>query len=135
LESGLIHLMAKASLLRRPIDLDLAREVTRDLFHDLSLPKKPAIEEIVNCVCLHFKIDREVLLSRSRKKTVYHPRHVAMYICRQHTDATLTAIGKAFHRDHASVIHSLAVIQRKCVTDSTTRHQVAFLAEQILKEQ
>jgi chromosomal replication initiator protein len=133
LESGLIHLMAKASLLRRPIDLELAREVARDLFHDLSLPKKPALEEIMDCVCRYFKLDRELFLSRSRKKAVYHPRHVAMYLCRQHTDATLTAIGRAFRRDHASVIHSLAVIQKKCVTDSTTRNQVGFLAEEILK--
>ena len=134
LESALIHLMAKASLLGRPVELDLAKEVVRDLFHDISLPKKPGVQEIVECVCSHFKIERELMLSRSRKKVVYYPRQVAMYLCREHTDSTLTAIGKAFRRDHASVIHSLAVIQRKCVTDSTTRNQVAFLTNQILKE-
>ena len=80
-----------------------------------------------------FRIDKEVLLSRSRRKAVYYPRQVAMYLCRQHTDATLTAIGKAFGRDHASVIHSLAVIHRKCQSDAVTRHKVAFLADQIFK--
>jgi chromosomal replication initiator protein len=134
LESGLIHLIAKASLLRRPIDLELAREVTRDLLRDSSLPTRPTIDQIVDCVCHHFKIDRDTLLSRSRKRSVYYPRQVAMYLCRQHTDATLSLIGKAFRRDHASVIHSLAVIQRRCLGDTTTRHQLAFLSQQILKE-
>lgn len=134
LESGLIHLIAKASLLRRPIDLDLAREVTQDLLRDTSLPARLTIDQILECVCHHFKMDRELLLSRSRKRAVYYPRQVAMYLCRQHTDATLTAIGKAFHRDHASVIHSLAVIQKRCLADSTTRHQIAFLSQKILND-
>ncbi len=133
LESVLIHLLAKASLLRRSIDLELAKEVIHDLFHELSLPRKPTVQEIVDCVCRYFRVERESLISRSRKKAVYYPRQVAMYLCRQHTDATLTAIGKAFRRDHASVIHSLAVIQRRCRVDSTTRNQVTFLSEQLLK--
>lgn len=133
LESGLIQLIAKASLLRRPVDLELAREVTRDLLRDTSLPAKPTIEQIVDCVCHYFKIDRETLLSRSKKRAVYYPRQVAMYLCRQHTDATLSLIGKAFNRDHASVIHSLAMIQKRCLGDSTIRHQMAFLSQQILK--
>ena len=133
LESVLIHLLAKASLLHKSIDLDLAKEALRDLYHELALPKKPTIQEILNCVCKHFHIEKDILLSRSRKKTVYHPRQVAMYLCREHTDSTLTAIGKSFRRDHASVIHSLAVIHRKSVTDGTIRNQLSFLAEQILK--
>jgi chromosomal replication initiator protein len=134
LESVLIHLLAKASLLHKAIDLDLAKEALRDLYHDLALPKKPAIQEILNCVCKHFHMEKDLLLSRSRKKAVYQPRQVAMYLCREHTDSTLTAIGKAFRRDHASVIHSLAVIHRKSVTDATIRKQLSFLAEQILKD-
>jgi chromosomal replication initiator protein len=133
LESVIIHLLAKSSILGRPIDLKLASEVVHDLFQDVRLPKKPTIDEIIACVCRYFRIEREMLLSRSRRKAVYHPRQVAMYLCRQHTDATLTAIGKAFRRDHASVIHSLVVIQRKCQADANNRHQVAFLSDQILK--
>lgn len=134
LESGLIHLLAKASIQRRPIDLDLAREVTCDLLKDSSIPTRPTLEQVLECVCRYFKMDRELLLSRSRKRSVYYPRQVAMYLCRQHTDATLTAIGKAFRRNHASVIHSLAVMQKRCLSDSTTRHQVAFLSQKILQD-
>jgi chromosomal replication initiator protein len=133
LESGLINLIAKASLLRRPIDLDLAREVTSTILRDNSFPAKPTIEQILECVCNYFKIEPEAIVSKSRKRSLYYPRQIAMYLCRKHTDATLTAIGKAFKRDHASVIHSLAVIQKKCVADATTRHQIAFLSERIMK--
>jgi chromosomal replication initiator protein len=133
LESVVILLLAKSSILRRSLDLKLASEVFQELFRDHHLPATPSIGEIMECVCRYFRIERDVLLSRSRRKAVYHPRQVAMYLCRQHTEATLTAIGKAFRRDHASVIHSLAVIQRKCQADATTRNQVSFLAEQIRK--
>lgn len=134
LESGLIHLLAKASIQRRRIDLDLAREVTCDLLKDSSIPTRPTLEQVLECVCRYFKMDRELLLSRSRKRAVHFPRQVAMYLCRQHTDATLTAIGKAFRRNHSSVIHSLAVMQKRCLSDSTTRHQVAFLSQKILQD-
>jgi chromosomal replication initiator protein len=133
LESVIIRLQAKTSLLHRPVDLDLAKEIIQDLLEDLSVPRKPSVREIQDCVCRSFRIELDTLISRSRKRAVYFPRQVAMYLCRQHTDATLTAIGKAFRRDHASVLHSLAVIQRKCKADTTTRHQVAFLADVILK--
>lgn len=42
-------------------------------------------------------------------------------------------IGKAFNRDHSSVIHSLDVIHQKYQSDSHVRHQIDFLAEQIKK--
>lgn len=132
LEGVIIHLMAKASLLHRPVDLNLAKEVFQDLFEDLSVPRKPTIRDIQDCVCRFFQIELEIMVSRSRKKAVYYPRQIAMYLCREHTQATLSAIGNAFQRDHASVLHSLAVIQRKCKADTTTRNQVAFLSEEVL---
>jgi chromosomal replication initiator protein len=133
LEGVVIHLMAKASLLHRPVDMDSAKEIIQDLFQDMSLPLKPTIRAIQECVCRYFQMEPETLISRSRKKAVYYPRQVAMYLCRNHTDATLAAIGKAFNRDHASVLHSLAVIQQRCKADAATRNQIAFLADELLK--
>jgi chromosomal replication initiator protein len=132
LESVLIHLIAKSSLLHRPLDLHLAEEVVAALHPELTQPRRPTIEEIQECVCRYFHLSRETLVSRSRKKSVYYPRQLAMYLCRQHTEATLKVIGKAFNRDHASVIHSLAVIQRKFKQDTTTRNHITFLESRIL---
>ena len=40
------------------------------------------------------------------------PRHVAMYLCRRHTDAPLGVIGKELGgRDHSTVVHALGAIE------------------------
>ena len=132
LESALIHLIAKASLMGKPMDLELAEVTIKELFIESVPQEKPTIEYIQKGVCDYFKMDLDVMLSRCRKKSVYYPRQIAMYLSREHTDSTLAIIGKAFKRDHASVVHSLSVIQRKRKTDAQTKHQLDYLREQII---
>ena len=131
IEGAVVGLITKASLLKRPMDMDLAKEVLTEIMGDL---EPLNLEKIVRLVLRYFDVTRDELCSSSRKRSVTVPRQIAMYLARSFTDATLDAIGKEFKRDHATVIHSVRKIKNALKMNSKIKHQVEFLREQLEKE-
>ena len=86
---------------------------------------------IQNLVAKQFHIGVDLLTSRSRKKRICHPRQIAMYLCRKLTNEPLDAIGRAFGRDHASVIHSIGVVERRIREKAAVRREVDFLVKKL----
>ncbi len=130
IESAVIGLIAKSSLLRRPIDLSLAREVIHELVGD---PGPVTISMITDLVCTHFNVTAQQIRSRSRRKAVSLPRQIAMYVARKETDSSLETIGREFNRDHATVIHSVKKIEKQLRESPKFRHQLKYLLEQLEK--
>jgi chromosomal replication initiator protein len=128
LESCVIGIVAKSSLLERPIDLRLAHEVLESVCDSREAIN---IEQVQQVVCQYFKVSVEALKSNSRKKGVVYPRNLGMYFCRKYTDETLECIGRAFNRSHATVIHAVDNISRQIQQKSGVRSQVEFLGQQL----
>jgi chromosomal replication initiator protein len=57
-------------------------------------------------VARHYEITVEQLESESRKRRVSQARHIAIYLARELTNSSYPAIGKAFGRDHSTIMHS-----------------------------
>lgn len=89
------------------------------------LPRRhtPRVEEIQSCVSSWFGIPVYEMLSDSREAERVLPRHVAMYLTRHLTPLSLPAIGRAFNRDHTTVIHALRCIDRR-IADEEIRVSV-----------
>ncbi len=130
IEGAVIGLIAKSSLLRHPINMDLAREVIKDLVGE---PPEITVTAIKEMICRHFKLTEDQIRSKSRKRSVAWPRQVAMFLARHYTDASLGAIGREFDRDHATVIHSVKRIKRQLQEPGKFRHQLEFLMDQVEK--
>ena len=128
LESGLIGVSAKSSLLGEPIDLRLAESVVRNITQ-----KKQAItvEFIKELVCKQFKVTVEDIVSPSRKRAIVRPRQVAIYLSRKYTDQPLQAIGKSFNRYHGTAVHSIAAVEKGIRSDGALKKQLEFLCERI----
>ncbi|MFL5248890.1 MAG: chromosomal replication initiator protein DnaA [Myxococcales bacterium] len=106
LEGALIRIVAFGSLTSRPVTRELAEDVLGGLYPELG-PRRRTLREIQERVCGSFGVSLEELLSTSRAAGVAWPRHVAMYLSRELTDATLPAIGRAFGgRNHTTVLHA-----------------------------
>ena len=58
-----------------------------------------------------YKVSPELMESRTRKREVVIARQVLMYIMRKHK-ITLTTIGAAFNKDHATTIHACKTVMR-----------------------
>jgi chromosomal replication initiator protein len=131
IESGIAGILAKSSLLNLKIDMSLARSV----IHEICRKKREVtMEEIRKLVCKYYKLSKEDILSRSRKRTIARPRQIAMYLARKHTDFSLQAIGRAFNRYHATTLHAIEAVENLLKKKGADASQVEFLSEKLERE-
>ena len=128
LESGLIGVTAKSSILGVPIDLNLAESVTRNI---ISQRKNITIDVIKKLVCKHFNIAIKDIISSSRKQNFVRPRQIAIYLSRRYTDSPLQTIGKSFNRYHATVLHSIGIVERGLKEKGALQKQVEILSKKL----
>jgi len=132
LEGSLVRLGAYASLTGQVITLDLAKNVLRDLIGDKK--KIVAMDDIQEAVCAQFHVKMTELKSRRRSKTLVHPRQIAMYLCRELTDASYPEIGRQFGgKDHTTIIHACRQVAKAKETDTVLQTTIETLKEQILR--
>lgn len=128
LEGSLISLMAKASLQRRPLNLEFAKEVLASV-----MVKDPlTIEQIQKHVSGFFNLSIQDMRSAKRQKIVSHPRQIAMYLSRKHTGSSYPEIGQKFGgKDHTTIIHAVEKIERLLLEDTKLRHTVEALEKNL----
>ena len=116
LEGALIRLLAHATLHKREIDLNMAKEVLRDLIKDTRV--NLTIDEIQRIACEYFNIPEDLVRGKTRKREVVQARQVAMYFSKQLTQHSLKTIGLHFGgRDHSTVIHANQSVEDQIDTD------------------
>jgi chromosomal replication initiator protein len=128
IESTIRCLRAKSDLMNASIDMSLAREVINCQVNDQNHISLDGIKKVI---CHYFKVDPEMLESKSRKKIHAYPRNLFVYLCRNFTDATLEDIGKSINRNHSTIIYSSEAIEKKVKIDNTVKKQISFLTEKI----
>jgi chromosomal replication initiator protein len=106
LEGALIRVTAFASLSKRPVDLNLAEEVLRNVIPNEAGPEITA-PAIMLETAKFYSVTIDDLTGQSRSRTLVTARQVAMYLCRELTDLSLPKIGELFGgRDHTTVMHA-----------------------------
>jgi chromosomal replication initiator protein len=118
LEQYLTRIVTYASLHAQSIDAGLAEMVLQQALAEreqaLTAPR------IQQTVAAHFGLKMSELRSKGRQREIVFPRQVAMYLCRELTDASLPEIGRHFGgRDHTTVLHSCTKIARMEETDES----------------
>lgn len=109
LEGVIVSLMAQASLTRREIDVELAKNTLKNIV--MNENKEVTIDTIQEVIADYFQISIADLKSKSRKKEVVYPRQLAMFLAKEYTELPLKSIGYHFGgRDHSTVIHSIQSI-------------------------
>ena len=126
LEGALNRLIAHANLFGRPVTLESAQEVLRDILraHD----RRVTIEEIQRKVAEHYNIRLTDMSSARRSRQVARPRQVAMYLAKQLTSRSLPEIGRRFgNRDHTTVMHAVSRIAELIAADAAFAEDVELL--------
>jgi chromosomal replication initiator protein len=112
MEGCLIKLGAHSSLTGIPIDIDMARKVLKDLISDDDKPI--TMESVQKAVCDYFGMRMQDIRTKKRTKEVANARQIAMYLVKQHTQLSLSEIGRGFGgKDHATVIYACKQIEEK----------------------
>ena len=131
LEGALTRVVAFSSLTGRPMTVELAEDVLKDVF-----PQGQAVEisirRIQETVSERFGMTVNELCSAKRSQAIAYPRQVAMYLSRALTDSSLPRIGKEFGgRDHTTVMHANAKIEGMIREDRTVYNLVQELTARI----
>lgn len=129
LEGAFNRVIAYATLVGRPITMDMTREVLQDLIR--ANDRKVTIDEIQRTVASYFNIRIAEMLSPRRARAIARPRQVAMFLSKQLTSRSLPEIGRKFSRDHSTVIHAVEKIQDLMKDDSQLNEDITHLSRQL----
>lgn len=129
LEGSLIRLIAYASLTSKPLTIELAQDVLRNVIdHD---EKAVTIEQIQKFVADYYQMKPTEIRSRNNSKSVAMPRQIAMYLCKALTHASLPEIGRSFGgKHHSTVIHSIKKVEEMRKKSAEFDQQVKNLLDQ-----
>lgn len=96
--------------------------------------RRVTVGQIQEAVERNYGVDHTSLVGGRRNKELMEPRHVAIWLTRELTDNTLADIGKHFgNRTHATVKHSIGVIEEGMREDRVLQDRVARIRDSILE--
>jgi len=131
IEGSLTRMAAFCSLTGREMSVDLAQEVLSELWG--ADEKVITIEHIQRKVSEFFGLKLTDMRARRRTKAVAFPRQIAMYFARQLTHASLTEVGRAFDKDHTTVLHAVTKVETLIRQDAKFKKTVDTLAESVAR--
>lgn len=125
MEGALNTLLAQASLNKKAITLDLAKQMVDKFVKNTA--REVSIEYIQKIVSDYFDLPIEVLKSKTRKREIVQARQIAMYFSKKMTNSSLANIGAhCGGKDHATVLHACRTVVNLSETDKQFK---AYLEE------
>lgn len=130
LQGALVSLLAQASLNRKEVSLDLAKQILKNFIKNN--PREISIEYIQKLVCDYFTIPVEQVKSKTRKREIVLARQISMFYAKDLTKSSLKTIGMHFGgRDHMTVIRACQTINDLMETDKKTRTDIEEIGKRI----
>ena len=133
LEGALIRVASYAALTGQKLGLEMVEGLLREILNEEGR-YTVNIEVIQKKVAEHFDIRLADMTSRRRPENIAFPRQIAMFLTRQMTETSLSAIGDAFGgRDHGTVLHACRLVKDRMEVDANVRQIVSYLEKQLLR--
>ncbi len=130
-EGALRKLVCSKVLDEQEVTLENAKEILADYIR-ASVATAPTIEKIQKIVAQFYNIKISDLSSKNRARQIARPRQIAMYLSKNFTCESLPKIGKEFGgKNHATVIHSVKLVQELMNSDQNILQQVKALEEKL----
>jgi chromosomal replication initiator protein len=131
LEGALTKIIAFSKLNKAEINVATAEEALKDLISPEE-SRKVTSDYIIHMVADHFNLQDTDLKSTKKSNDVAFPRQIAMYLCKEMTDDTLSQIAEALcKKDHTTVLHGYKKIKNDLNTDSSLKSTVDILVKKI----
>ena len=130
LESTVIRLLARSSLTKTDINLDLAKNVIIER-KGRSLATELTIQEIVKRVSNFTKVPEEKIVGKRRERKVAEARQLSAYLCRDILGSTLVNIGMFLGgRDHTTIMYAYKNIEKRIEKEPRIRKTVNSLKKE-----
>ena len=123
LEGILASLLAHSTLTDKEIDMALAEQVVSRIV--AIEPRLVTVDEVISKVAKHYNVTEKSIVAQNRSREISQARHIATYLSKQLTNASLTEIGfKMGRRTHATVLHSVQLIKDQMEFDPVLRQHL-----------
>lgn len=130
LQGALVSLLAQASLNKKEVTLELAKQILKNFVKNSS--REISIEFIQKLVCDFFNIPVEQVKSKTRKREIVQARQISMFYAKDLTKSSLKTIGMHFGgRDHSTVIHACQTVNDLIETDKKYRADIEEIGKRI----
>ncbi len=131
LEGVLVSFVAHATIMSKPMSLDLAKMVVGNA---VKLRKRTINFELIAAkVSEYYGLESDLLFTKSRKREISDARQVVMYLAKKLAKMPSTAIGHRLSRSHATVIYAIQHIEERIGIEKALREEVARIEASILK--
>jgi chromosomal replication initiator protein len=129
LEGALNRVVAEAMSERQPLTVDRAALALQGILINRT---ECTPEAVIEAVADFYSLTPEDLKGPNRSRKVVKPRHIAMYLARQETEASLPQIGKALgDRDHTTVLHGANKISDQIERDEMLRREIVTIKSRL----
>ena len=133
LEGALIRVASYASLTGKKLSVEVVESLLREILHEEGR-HAISIDVIQKRVAEHFDIRLADMTSKRRPENIAFPRQIAMFLSRQMTESSLSAIGELFGgRDHGTVLHACRLVKDRMEVDANVRQVVSYLEKQLMR--
>lgn len=131
LESALNNIILYSKIIKRPVDVDLAKERLTDIKNKNENKITP--EKITNTVCEFFGLNILDICGPKRNREFVYARDISIFLCRDLIkDITQAKIGEFFNRDHATVINSCQKIETRMKLEKELNENINAIKEKLL---
>ncbi|MEX0595277.1 MAG: chromosomal replication initiator protein DnaA [Candidatus Paceibacterota bacterium] len=134
LEGALNKIIARVQLLNTKITPELVDKLIEG--GQIHSQRIVNTDMILDIVASYFHIKKEDLLSKSRKKDIASPRHIAMYLIREELKLTFPNIGESLGgKDHSTVIHAWNKIKKDINSNYTLEQDITIIKNRLYNEE
>ncbi len=111
LEGIVMGLLTRSITLNCPVTLELTKEVMRHTVKSAPTTRPVNFDMIVDATAEYYKLNPDVIFTKSRVRDIADARQIIMYLCHDLTGLSSSAIGAKLNRRHATVLHGITAVQ------------------------
>jgi len=91
-------------------------------------------KDIISVVITFFEINKDDLLSKSRKKKIVLPRQIIMFLFKKELEMSYPEIGEYFKRDHTTALHAFKKIRKDIENNQKMKEDVEYLSNLLFNQ-
>ncbi len=128
---GAIHCIKGISMISStPITVDMCRRAIADFLKKKNSATE-VVDKIIMAVSAKYKVSKDDICGKKRNANIAMARHVCIYMIRELTDLSQSAIGNYFDRDHTTILNSIRLIENEMKITSSLEYEIEELIKKV----
>ena len=131
LEGAVKKIIAYEQLAHTPPSILIAQNAIRDILND-NQPIPVTVERIISEVSRTYQVSPQDIRSNKRSAQISSARQAAIYIVREITQMSMSAIGDEFGgKDHSTIVYSIQKVEATMKTDPVYKETIEDIIKNI----